>query len=162
MHGSSVEKYAIQWVTYVLLGLPFVWLMKKKLRFLYNAGNTQVTVGIGLVVAAGLYNLLTHPSHERFVVSALIYLLVGFVEELIFRGYFFAVTENHSASTAQTIVGTSVLFALWHVPSIWLVSHDWTMIVTTFAFGCLFGLIRHKSKNLLLVSLAHAAVDISS
>lgn len=161
-HSSDIGKYLVQWTTYLLLGLPFFWLIKKKLNRLYSADKNQIIIGLGLVAVASIYSLLSHPSHEQFVIFALSSLLVGFVEELIFRGYFFTVTENSGTSEAKTIIGTSMLFALWHIPNILLISHNWVMLVTTFAFGCTFGIVRQKSKNLLLVSLVHAAVDISS
>ena len=81
---------------------------------------------------------------------------VGFVEELIFRGFLFEKLRRIFGSAIPALIASSVLFGLFHI----LTGDVGQMIITAF-IGAWFGFCRMKFRNCSLLSLiiAHGFYD---
>lgn len=102
-------------------------------------------------------------SHTDFQVGAFLYsifyyfLLVGPVEELIFRVYyqkfFVGVFQKHRWIG---VILASLLFGLWHI-----INGSWVQVLFTFGIGAVFGFAKEYLKDMHYpgVSLAHGSYD---
>ncbi len=81
---------------------------------------------------------------------------VGFVEEFVFRGFIYAKIKNISQKEMAALVGSSVLFGIFH-----LFSGSPIQILMTACIGAFFCLCRLKVKNCTVLSLivAHGIYD---
>jgi membrane protease YdiL (CAAX protease family) len=90
--------------------------------------------------------------------------LVGFAEELIFRGFLFKAMLKDGSVTAAVIV-SSVTFGMGHIMNLFT-GHDLvetlTQVVFAVAMGFVFTLVFYKSGSLLPGILAHSFIDVSS
>ena len=90
--------------------------------------------------------------------------LVGFVEELIFRGFLFkAMLKDGKASTA--IIVSSVTFGMGHIVNLFNGHASFeTVLQMVFAIsmGFIFTFVYYKSGSLLPGILAHSAIDVFS
>jgi membrane protease YdiL (CAAX protease family) len=90
--------------------------------------------------------------------------LVGFAEELIFRGFLFKAMLKDGNVTAAVIV-SSVTFGMGHIMNLFT-GHDLVetlnQVVFAVAIGFVFTLVFYKSGSLLPGILAHSFIDVSS
>ena len=90
--------------------------------------------------------------------------LVGFAEELIFRGFLFKAMLKDGSVKAAVIV-SSVTFGLGHIMNLFT-GHELiaTLIQVVFAvaMGFVFTLVFYKSGSLLPGILAHSIIDVTS
>jgi membrane protease YdiL (CAAX protease family) len=99
---------------------------------------------------------------------------VGFGEELLFRGYLLQAFRRHFTGgidrrrTVATVLVSSAIFSLWHLPSrmLWLVTGegDLTLIlislVALFLLGLGYAYLFVRSDNILLVGWVHGISDL--
>lgn len=90
--------------------------------------------------------------------------LVGFVEELIFRGFLFrAMLKDGNEKTA--IVISSVTFGMGHIVNL-LTGHalaeTLVQIVFAVAIGFIFTMVYYKCGSLLPLIVAHSVIDVLS
>jgi len=80
-------------------------------------------------------------------------LAVAFVEEVVFRGYLFKKLLDISGSKWLAILGSSVLFGLFHIFN----GNPWQIVITA-VIGLYWCVCRDKVKNCTVLSLiiAHA------
>lgn len=90
---------------------------------------------------------------------------VGFVEEILFRGFLFKALEKDNVKTA--IIVSSVTFGLGHLVN--LINSNGMDLVTNLcqvvgaiALGFLFVTIFYRGGSLLPCILTHAAIDVAS
>ena len=90
--------------------------------------------------------------------------LVGFAEELIFRGFLFKAMLKDGSVTAAVIV-SSVTFGMGHIMNLFtgqdLVETLFQMVFAV-AMGFVFTLVFYKSGSLLPGILAHSFIDVTS
>ena len=90
--------------------------------------------------------------------------LVGFVEELLFRGFLFkAMLKDGSVKTA--IIVSSVTFGLGHIMNLFTgqdLVGTLKQVVFAIVVGFVFTLVFYKSGSLLPGILAHSFIDVSS
>ncbi len=90
--------------------------------------------------------------------------LVGFVEEMIFRGFLFtAMLKKHSPGAA--VVVSAVTFGLGHIVNLlagMVTVENLMQIIFAVAWGFVFTMVYYKSGSLLVCILVHAAVDVLS
>ena len=90
--------------------------------------------------------------------------LVGFVEELLFRGYLFKAMLKDGSTTAAVIV-SSVTFGMGHIMNL-LTGQDLVetlnQVVFAVVIGFVFTLVFYKSGSLLPGILAHSFIDVTS
>ena len=96
--------------------------------------------------------------------AALSMAIVGFVEELIFRGFLFKAMLKDGSVTAAVIV-SSVTFGMGHIINLFT-GHELiatlTQVVFAVAMGFVFTLVFYKSGSLLPGILAHSFIDVTS
>ena len=81
-------------------------------------------------------------------------LTAGFVEELIWRGYFIEKLLKMGNSQWRTIVFSSISFALIH--GFWIVDK----LAVTFLFGTIAGAYYVRERNLVVLMVSHVILDI--
>ena len=90
--------------------------------------------------------------------------LVGFAEELIFRGFLFKAMLKDGSVTAAVIV-SSVTFGMGHIVNLFT-GHELVdtlnQVVFAVAMGFVFTLVFYKSGSLLPGILAHSIIDVTS
>ena len=109
--------------------------------------------GFGAYVDSGKrYIYLWQFVYEFFYCTA----AIGFVEELVFRGFVYNRIKNISRNEIAAVIGSSVLFGVFHLFGGNIVQ----MIMTAF-IGAFFCLCRLKIKNCSVLSLiiAHGIYD---
>lgn len=131
-------------------------------------------IGIGLVIALVMSAVLTLLPHlvglkdwvdngarslEAWqVVSEFVYTIfaVAAVEELVFRGFFYRRLELLFDSDIMPIVGSSILFGLFH-----MYLGNLVQVIVTTLIGILFCVLRKKIKGCTTLSLivAHGVYD---
>ncbi len=105
----------------------------------------------------------------QLVLQALVTIPVGtvVVEELAFRGVLLGLLRQ-ALPTARAVVACSVLFGLWHVPTVlgavsgstgWVLAAAAGTFVATFAAGLAFCWLRIHSGSLVAPALAHLATN---
>lgn len=80
------------------------------------------------------------------------FIIVGFGEEIIFRGYFYNRVKDVTGIPWMPMLVSAVLFGILHYPS----SMSFVNMLVTFALGFLYGYCRWKIKDCSLLSLALA------
>jgi membrane protease YdiL (CAAX protease family) len=116
-----------------------------------------ITVGRILVVISVDWNS-TPPVFNflRFLGDILFYFgLVGFVEELLFRGLIYRLLEDRF-HVRWAIWGSSFAFALWHIPGQGLLAG-----LGTFLIGFIFALIRWRAGGIVGLIFVHGLVDLT-
>jgi len=91
-----------------------------------------------------IYFLVAHP------------LTAGFVEELIWRGYFIEKLLSIGYSKWRTVIFSSISFAFIH--GFWVIDK----LAVTFIFGIFAGAYYIRERNLLVLMLTHVVVDVIS
>ncbi len=133
----------------------------KQLLWGLVAGIISLTVLVVLpVVISGNPGFLgSKPESLNMVPLQVIFfmLFVGPVEELMFRGYLFRLTEKLTKKPWAVCGITALLFGLWHFP----VGFSLIQVGITAAIGFIYGAFYVKVKNcsLLSLSIAHGLHD---
>ncbi len=81
-------------------------------------------------------------------------LTAGFVEELIWRGYFIENLLRMGNSEGRSIIFSSISFALIH--GFWVVDK----LAVTFLFGIIAGAYYVRERNLVVLMVTHVTLDI--
>jgi membrane protease YdiL (CAAX protease family) len=106
-----------------------------------------------------LYEIAAKLMPQELTDGLVFVALVGTVslcEELVFRGFVFAVLRNWSGSVGLAMVGSSALFALGHL------YQGRRGVVNTFVLGLLLAGARAWSDSLVPPILAHLAIDLTA
>ncbi len=173
------------WVVLLQTGWELLWLgfiyltiSKKYQRRFWEAlkwvkapgqPTAYLVAGVGLAFGANLIvNLF--PTHKHLPVEKLFssteaaYLLAffgicvaPFIEELVFRGFFYPVFERLWGLAAGVFL-TGLLFAAIHVPQL---SGGWEEITSIFIVGMAFSYCRGKTRSLVAPYLMHLAYNAS-
>ena len=104
------------------------------------------------------------PSHEgmALVVATLSMILVGYVEEMLFRGFLFkAMLGNGRAVVA--IVVSALTFGMGHIINLFTgqAGFDTVMqMLFAVAWGFLFTMVFYRSGSLIPCIIAHAMIDV--
>jgi membrane protease YdiL (CAAX protease family) len=101
----------------------------------------------------------------EFVLYAISMLCVGFLEELIFRGFLFKAMEKDGIKSA--IIVSSVTFGIGHIVNLINGSGatllpNLCQVVSAIAIGFLFVVMFYRGKSLLPCILAHQFINITS
>jgi membrane protease YdiL (CAAX protease family) len=134
-----------------------------------NAVVTQILYGIAIFAAVSIIFIAVPMSlglgrDELFPQRQALFwaipqrlILVGFSEELIFRGYVLGRIQRLSHSKGWAIIISSLLFGLWH----FIGTGNPVQVLVTAIIGACFALPRMYVKNcsIVSVSLAHGLYD---
>ena len=156
----------------VISGLLFAFVRKNSLTEKYGldgwAKNSRQMIWfipLWIITTGNLWSGF-HPKYTGFgLLCAIVsFALVGFVEELIFRGFLFkAMLRNSKVSTAVII--SSVTFGMGHIVNL-LSGHGGAATILQVVFGIMMGfiftMVYYKSGSLLPGILAHSLIDVFS
>jgi uncharacterized protein len=143
-----------------------------------NVLGTLLFVSVGFFLNAGHINSLREniplfaDAPLRILMGILMPLVSAAIpEEFYFRGYLQTRLEKKWNRLAAIFV-TNMLFAAWHLPSRYLLSEgvegragDWGQVLLhtglpVFIIGVIFSFHWSRSRNMILLVLAHWAIDI--
>lgn len=169
----GIENLAAALFALVLSALLFVFLKKNKLLKYYGIGRAEVSASrflyyIPLIVltSANLWNPFGMQfGAEETVFFVIKMLCVGFLEELIFRGFLFKAMCRDSVKWAIAV--SSVTFGLGHILNLingsgMQLGENLFQIVTAVMFGFLYVLIFHRGGSLLPCIISHGIFNCFS
>lgn len=155
---------------YLPMFIPIYFIMKNGVFSMSEAGFTMKGFGyylplaltLGLALGWGEYRIL-QPGMlipdlslaSVLVLSLIMILFVGVVEEFIFRSSLQTAMEDRLGSVAG-ILATSLIFGLMHSGY-----HLATEIIYVSVAGLIFGLLFWLTKSLPIIAVAHGATNIS-
>lgn len=100
----------------------------------------------------------------ELLTATLSMMLVGFVEEMIFRGFLFKAMLGNG-KTVPAIIVSAVTFGIGHIVNLFAGQASFeTMIQVVFAvsWGFIFTMVFYKSGSLIPCIIAHAMIDVLS
>lgn len=114
-----------------------------------------------LIISVNLWNGFNtnHPTSE-IVFHILTMINIGFIEELIFRGFLFRMMEKSSLNSA--IIVSAITFGMGHIVNLLNGAElipTLMQICYASAIGYLFVIIFHKSKSLVPCIITHCLVN---
>ena len=106
------------------------------------------------------------PSYQGMglVIAVLSMILVGYVEEMIFRGFLFKAMLSEG-KTAAAIIVSSLTFGMGHIVNLFAGQASFeTVVQMIFAvsWGFIFTMVFYKSGSLIPCIIAHAMIDAFS
>ena len=118
-------------------------------------------IPLAVIVSVNLWNgFNTNNSASEIVFHILTMINIGFIEELIFRGFLFKMMAKNSIKSA--IIVSSLTFGIGHIVNL-LNGADLVptlmQICYATAIGYLFVIIFHKSKSLVPCIVTHCLVN---
>ncbi len=157
----------------VLCAVALIWLKKCGLFKKYGLCKTEVPVSkllyyIPLIIVASCnlwFGVTLNLSIQETVMYVCSMICVGFLEELIFRGFLFKAMSKDSVKTA--IIVSSVTFGIGHIVN--LINGSGADIVSNLcqvcyaiAFGFMFVIIFYRGKSLLPCIVTHSVINALS
>lgn len=103
-------------------------------------------------------------SGAALVFAVLSMLLVGYVEELLFRGFLFKALASKNNIRVAIII-SAVTFGIGHIVNLLSGQANPETVIQVFfavAWGFIFTMVFYKSKSLIPCILAHGLVDVFS
>ena len=106
------------------------------------------------------------PSYQSTgqVIAVFSMILVGFVEEMIFRGFLFSATLSKDKTTVAIII-SAVTFGIGHIVNLFAgqaVPETVVQIIFAVSWGFILTMVFYKSGSLLPCIIAHAMIDVFS
>lgn len=142
-YGFNKSKIGVQIIVGILIGIAMS-LILTLIPHLF---------GFGEYVDSGKRYLYLWQFIYEFIYSILV---IGFVEELVFRGFVYEKIKRISQNNLVAIISSSVLFGVFH-----LFSGNIVQMIMTACIGAFWCFCRLKIKNCSLLSLiiAHGVYD---
>lgn len=160
MNLSVIGNKIVQNVSYILMFLLSIILIrisgKTYMEFgLFKKGfGKQILIGVGIGAATFAFFFLTGwrpTAKEDMLYIVLSQMLVGFSEELLFRGVILTFMWDLIKSAKWAAFWAALLFGVWHYP----IGHDIGQVITTFFIGLIYGSLRTTlDEDVSVVSLA--------
>jgi len=157
-------------LVYAPMFLPIILILRERRFTTAEIGFSQSNLGfliplgaaVGLVLGWMEYNVI-HPERitpdetleSLFILTLVMIVFVGFIEEFIFRSVLQTVLEDRWGNL-RGLFGASVLFGLMH--SGYHVMAE--LFFVTFA-GLVFGYFFQRTRNLAAISVAHGITNVS-
>lgn len=149
----------------------FVWLKKNGLLCEYgicapksSAKRYLYYLPLLIIVSANFwYGVEISKSFVEIILYVISMLCVGFLEEIIFRGFLFTSMKKDSFKAA--VIVSSITFGIGHIVNLLSgaeVLATLLQIVYATAGGFLFTIIFHKSGSLIFCILAHSLLNATS
>jgi membrane protease YdiL (CAAX protease family) len=158
-HQAGVPILVYFWLSspMILYGLVRLNHFKKT-----KQNHAAMQLGFGIVLVAVLMRLLmSHDSFSLIVLSTLVYLVTGFVEETLWRGWLWKAVEAKTGSTKQTYLYVSLHFTVLHIPFALLrMANPLLFLGKVLALGLALGAARIGSKGVRLPIFVHAAINV--
>lgn len=121
-------------------------------------------IPLWIITTSGLWGGFVPECHGVLLASCIISMLcVGYVEELLFRGFLFKALLKECGFVPAVIV-SSVSFGLAHIVNLFTGQATFltiVQIVYAFAWGFIFTMVFYRSRSLLPCIISHALYDVS-
>lgn len=169
----GIEKIMTLPFLVALCVIALIWMKKNGLFQRYGLCKTDVEAKrfiyyvplIALVSCNFWLGVSKNGSWGEFALYGACMLCVGFLEELIFRGFLFRAMEKDGVRSA--IVVSSVTFGIGHIVNLFNGSGAQLLpnacqVVSAIAIGFLFVVIAYRGKTIVPCILAHQFINISS
>lgn len=162
-------------VSYLLFlsAISMDWMSKNGLFNKYGLCKTDVKAKrflyyiplIALVSCNFWHGVSKNGTFDEFLFYAMSMLCVGFLEELIFRGFLFRAMEKDGIKSA--IIVSSVTFGIGHIVNLINGSGatllpNLCQVVSAIAIGFLFVVMFYRGKSLIPCILAHQFINVTS
>lgn len=101
-------------------------------------------------------------NFEEYLITFLICILIGVIEELSLRGIMYNAMRPYGASTA--VIVSSAVFGLVHIPNMFYnkdIEGTLFQVLFAFGFGLVMAFVRYKTDLLLPQLLVHALWDFN-
>lgn len=157
----------------ILCIIALVWMKKNGLLEKYGLCKTDVGASkfmyyVPLVILASCnfwLGISMNGSWVEFILYAISMICVGFIEEIIFRGFLFRAMEKDGLKSA--VIVSSVTFGIGHIVNLINGSGatllaNFCQVVSAVAFGFLFVILYYRGKSIIPCILTHSAINISS
>lgn len=169
----GIEKIITAPYLLILCTIAFIWIKKNKYFRDYGLCKTDISaqkflyyIPLILLVSCNFwYVARMNGTILEFVLYAMSMLCVGFLEELIFRGFLFKAMEKDGIKSA--IIVSSVTFGIGHIVNLFNGSGatllpNLCQVVSAIAIGFLFVVMFYRGKSLLPCILAHQFINVTS
>ena len=164
---TSCEGFILNTVLSLLL-LGIILILKRSsyygLTKVKDAKKYLYFLPLVLIASVNLWNGFNTTLPAREIVFYILTMInVGFIEEIIFRGFLFRMMEQTNLKAALLV--SSVTFGIGHIVNLLNGAELLpTLIQICYAvsIGYLFVIIFHKSKSLLPCIITHSAVNVLS
>ena len=151
--------------------LSLLWIKKNGLFEKYGLCKTDIKpskfllyIPIPVMISSNLwYGVAINSKAYEIVINILLMLCVGYLEEIIFRGFLFKAMAKDNVKSA--IIVSSVTFGIGHIINLFngsgmsLVA-NLCQIASAVAFGFLFVVIFYRGKTLLPCIVAHSGINM--
>lgn len=170
MQNFGVEDYRSTIINTIFSGVLILLIMLLKRKEYY--GFTRVKsikqylyfIPLALMVSANLFNGINiNNTTEEIVFHILTMINIGFIEEVIFRGFLFKMMEKDNLKVA--IIVNAITFGIGHIINLFngadLIS---TLIQVCYAMcgGYLFVILFYKSKSIVPCIVTHSMINALS
>lgn len=145
--------------------IAIVLMLKKSTYYgfskVQNAKKYLCFIPLAIIISANLWNgfNINHSTSE-IIFHILTMINIGFIEELIFRGFLFRMMEKNNVKSA--IIVSALTFGIGHIVNLLngaeLIPTLMQICYAT-AIGYLFVIIFHKSKSLIPCIITHCLVN---
>ena len=156
-----------------LCALALVWARKNGLFLKFGLCRTDVSakrflyyLPLALLVSCNFwFGVKKNGTWLEFALYGASMLCVGFLEELIFRGFLFRAMEKDGRRSA--IIVSSITFGIGHIVNLFNGSGatllaNLCQVVSAIAFGFLFVIIFDRGGSLIPCVLAHQFINVTS
>ena len=147
-----------------------IFIIKNKLTYYYGLKKVKdikkylYFIPLLILILANLINGINiSNNYNEIIIYVLVMINIGFLEEIIFRGFLFNSLKKDNINLA--IIVSSLTFGVGHIMNIFfgaeIISTLIQMCYAT-SVGYLFVIIFHKSKSLLPCIITHMLVNTTS
>ena len=117
-----------------------------------------------LIISVNIWNgFNTNNSLNKIIFNMFNMINVGFIEEIIFRGFLFKMMAKDDVKSA--IIVTSITFGIGHIINLFNGAEfipTLMQIISAISIGYLFVIIFHKSKSLIPCIITHSLINALS
>lgn len=149
----------LPYFVYIFLTWPFWVLAVYKLTRLRI--DRYIVVGAALFVAALLVRLSSGDHLGLLLGAATIYLMTGYIEEMLWRNILWRAIQLRTGSPKQTYAWVTLHFVVLHIPFAFLrAPSPLPFLASVAALGVILGGVRLATGNVRLPIWLHAAVNL--
>jgi membrane protease YdiL (CAAX protease family) len=169
----GIEKIITVPFLFALCTIAVVWMKKNGLFAEFGLCRSKISaqkflyyIPLIILVSCNFWcGVKMNGSWWEFALYALSMIGVGFLEELIFRGFLFKAMAKDGITSA--VIVSSVTFGIGHIVNLFNGSGatllpNLCQVVSAIAFGFLFVIIFHRGGSLIPCILAHQFINVTS
>lgn len=169
----GVEKiFSVPYLLF-LSAILLVWVQRNELFTQYGLCKTDVGANrflyyiplVALVSCNFWHGVRMNIDLGEFALYGISMLCVGFLEELIFRGFLFRAMEKDGIKSAITV--SSITFGIGHIVNLFngsgaMLLDNLCQVVSAIAIGFLFVVMFYRGKSIIPCILAHQFINVTS